>query len=245
MGMPVDTGRYDSISMAISIGARATWQEKGVGSRKGSPQAGTCWWWATELDRDGPGEPFNARRRDLARRAETDSLPLPGRFGPIPAATTKFRARKFLVVGENPQISARHLQPPPKTFSRYPQLARFLRLFPVVYENLQSIMSAIGSLVFCTDCGNLLDGSSGDKKAMLVCDVCGASCRGMVSLLLLALASHPRCFFRVCLHAAHLGSSPCLALSLPLLHPAHRWNLCAPDCRMRSPCLQIPRRRPS
>ena len=43
-------------------------------------------------------------------------------------------------------------------------------------------MSAIGSLVFCTDCGNLLDGSSGDEKATLTCDVCGAenigrSCR--------------------------------------------------------------------
>ncbi|TKA62374.1 hypothetical protein B0A49_11551 [Cryomyces minteri] len=36
-------------------------------------------------------------------------------------------------------------------------------------------MSAIGSLVFCTDCGNLLDGSAGDAKALLVCEVCGAS----------------------------------------------------------------------
>lgn len=42
-------------------------------------------------------------------------------------------------------------------------------------------MSAIGSLVFCTDCGNLLDGSSGDSKATLVCDACGASCRGVFS----------------------------------------------------------------
>ncbi|KAF2102945.1 hypothetical protein NA57DRAFT_52486 [Rhizodiscina lignyota] len=38
-------------------------------------------------------------------------------------------------------------------------------------------MSAIGSLVFCTDCGNLLDGSGGDEKAILLCDVCGASNR--------------------------------------------------------------------
>ncbi|KAJ9644468.1 DNA-directed RNA polymerase I core subunit rpa12 [Coniosporium apollinis] len=36
-------------------------------------------------------------------------------------------------------------------------------------------MSAIGSLVFCTDCGNLLDGSTGDEKAVLICGVCGAS----------------------------------------------------------------------
>lgn len=39
-------------------------------------------------------------------------------------------------------------------------------------------MSAIGSLVFCTDCGNLLDGSSGDEKAILTCDVCGTENKG-------------------------------------------------------------------
>ena len=39
-------------------------------------------------------------------------------------------------------------------------------------------MAAIGSLVFCTDCGNLLDGSSGNEKAMLKCDVCGTENRG-------------------------------------------------------------------
>ncbi|KAI8942573.1 hypothetical protein NX059_000631 [Plenodomus lindquistii] len=38
-------------------------------------------------------------------------------------------------------------------------------------------MSAIGSLVFCTDCGNLLDGSAGRKNAILTCAVCGASCK--------------------------------------------------------------------
>ncbi|KAF2188091.1 DNA-directed RNA polymeras-like protein I subunit [Zopfia rhizophila CBS 207.26] len=38
-------------------------------------------------------------------------------------------------------------------------------------------MSAIGSLVFCTDCGNLLDGSSGKENAILICQVCGASCK--------------------------------------------------------------------
>ena len=39
-------------------------------------------------------------------------------------------------------------------------------------------MSAIGSLVFCTDCGNLLDGSSGDEKAILTCEVCGTENKG-------------------------------------------------------------------
>lgn len=39
-------------------------------------------------------------------------------------------------------------------------------------------MSAIGSLVFCTDCGNLLDNSKGDVNAILVCDCCGVENRG-------------------------------------------------------------------
>jgi hypothetical protein len=40
-------------------------------------------------------------------------------------------------------------------------------------------MAAIGSLVFCTDCGNLLDGSAGKQNAILTCQVCGAQCKGM------------------------------------------------------------------
>ncbi|OLN97639.1 DNA-directed RNA polymerase I subunit RPA12 [Colletotrichum chlorophyti] len=35
-------------------------------------------------------------------------------------------------------------------------------------------MSAIGTLVFCTDCGNLLPASMGTQKNILVCDCCGA-----------------------------------------------------------------------
>lgn len=42
-------------------------------------------------------------------------------------------------------------------------------------------MAAIGSLVFCTDCGNLLDNSEGEQQAVLVCDVCGASNKGMLN----------------------------------------------------------------
>jgi DNA-directed RNA polymerase I subunit RPA12 len=41
-------------------------------------------------------------------------------------------------------------------------------------------MAAIGSLVFCTDCGNLLDETEG-KNVLLHCDVCGAFCRGQWS----------------------------------------------------------------
>ncbi|PSS16765.1 hypothetical protein M430DRAFT_122409 [Amorphotheca resinae ATCC 22711] len=35
-------------------------------------------------------------------------------------------------------------------------------------------MSAIGTLVFCTDCGNLLDSSAGDHNTILICHCCGA-----------------------------------------------------------------------
>ena len=41
-------------------------------------------------------------------------------------------------------------------------------------------MAAIGSLVFCTACGNLLDGSSGDKKATLTCEICGIENQGII-----------------------------------------------------------------
>jgi hypothetical protein len=39
-------------------------------------------------------------------------------------------------------------------------------------------MSAIGSLVFCADCGNLLDSSTGNRNTILVCDCCGAENKG-------------------------------------------------------------------
>ncbi|KAF3394806.1 DNA-directed RNA polymerase I subunit RPA12 [Talaromyces pinophilus] len=35
-------------------------------------------------------------------------------------------------------------------------------------------MSAIGSLIFCTDCGNLLRESTGSPDAILECGACGA-----------------------------------------------------------------------
>lgn len=39
-------------------------------------------------------------------------------------------------------------------------------------------MAAIGSLIFCTDCGNLLPPSKGSEKNILHCDCCGAENRG-------------------------------------------------------------------
>ncbi|KAK3075212.1 DNA-directed RNA polymerase I core subunit rpa12 [Teratosphaeriaceae sp. CCFEE 6253] len=38
-------------------------------------------------------------------------------------------------------------------------------------------MAAIGSLVFCTDCGNLLEPNAG-RKAYLQCDICGTQNKG-------------------------------------------------------------------
>ncbi|KAK0665898.1 putative DNA-directed RNA polymerase subunit [Cercophora samala] len=38
-------------------------------------------------------------------------------------------------------------------------------------------MSAIGSLVFCTDCGDLLPASQGNVKNLLICRCCGAEHR--------------------------------------------------------------------
>ena len=44
-------------------------------------------------------------------------------------------------------------------------------------------MTAIGSLVFCRDCGNLLDGFSGDEKVVLTCDVCWTENKGIYQLV--------------------------------------------------------------
>lgn len=40
-------------------------------------------------------------------------------------------------------------------------------------------MSVIGSLIFCTDCGNLLRESTGNANAILHCNVCGTRNKGM------------------------------------------------------------------
>lgn len=55
-------------------------------------------------------------------------------------------------------------------------------------STLKVKMSAIGSLVFCTDCGNLLESSTGNKNTILVCDCCGAENKG---LHYFAQTSHP------------------------------------------------------
>ena len=39
-------------------------------------------------------------------------------------------------------------------------------------------MSVIASLLFCNDCGNLLERATSTQKATVTCDVCGAKCKG-------------------------------------------------------------------
>jgi hypothetical protein len=54
-----------------------------------------------------------------------------------------------------------------------------LDLYTTTTEDIVSnTMSAIGSLVFCTDCGDLLDSSTGDASAILTCNACGAKNKG-------------------------------------------------------------------
>lgn len=40
-------------------------------------------------------------------------------------------------------------------------------------------MAAIGTLVFCTDCGNLLPATKGTQRNVLHCECCGAENRGL------------------------------------------------------------------
>jgi len=54
-------------------------------------------------------------------------------------------------------------------------------------------MAAIGSLVFCTDCGNLLDSANGDDTVVLICDVCGAKCKDTSSKVI-TTSSKPSAF---------------------------------------------------
>ena len=39
-------------------------------------------------------------------------------------------------------------------------------------------MASMGSLVFCTDCGNILPMSKGSDRNLLVCRCCGAENKG-------------------------------------------------------------------
>jgi DNA-directed RNA polymerase I subunit RPA12 len=54
-------------------------------------------------------------------------------------------------------------------------------IYTCLYIAVLDIMAAIGSLLFCTTCGNLLESSTGDEKALLICDVCHSANHGKKS----------------------------------------------------------------
>ncbi|KAK2875012.1 hypothetical protein FQN49_001854 [Arthroderma sp. PD_2] len=54
-------------------------------------------------------------------------------------------------------------------------------------------MSAIGSLIFCVDCGNLLNESTGDADTILICDGCGTKNRDRASKTIVS-ESKPNAF---------------------------------------------------
>ena len=43
-------------------------------------------------------------------------------------------------------------------------------------------MAAIGSMVFCTDCGNLLPATKGTEQNVLSCECCSAENKGLRGL---------------------------------------------------------------
>jgi DNA-directed RNA polymerase I subunit RPA12 len=51
-------------------------------------------------------------------------------------------------------------------------------------------MAAIGSLVFCTDCGNLLPSTKGSDRNVLSCECCGAENKGMSILIVSPRGRH-------------------------------------------------------
>lgn len=65
-------------------------------------------------------------------------------------------------------------------------VTEFVQLAQVVDQILQLCrtysrltMAAIGTLVFCTDCGNLLPATKGTQRNVLHCECCGAENRGL------------------------------------------------------------------
>ncbi|CAK7566537.1 MAG: DNA-directed RNA polymerase I core subunit rpa12 [Sporothrix epigloea] len=55
-------------------------------------------------------------------------------------------------------------------------------------------MASIGSLVFCTDCGNLLPMSKGSSRNLLVCRCCGAENKDAASTKTIVTESKPTDF---------------------------------------------------
>lgn len=85
-------------------------------------------------------------------------------------------------------------------------------------------MSAIGSLIFCTDCGNLLQESTGNENATVVCEVCGARNKGILTLSGISFMAHTNSAFR------HRSPDHCLRIQterFPIF--AESQKICRPN----------------
>lgn len=65
-----------------------------------------------------------------------------------------------------------------KIHSSLEQRTPFLQHYSSLIFGENCTMSVIGSLIFCTDCGNLLRESTGVADATLHCDICGTRNKG-------------------------------------------------------------------
>ncbi|KAK8207986.1 DNA-directed RNA polymerase I core subunit rpa12 [Zalaria obscura] len=103
------------------------------------------------------------------RRAEP--LAGRGRHKPMRGAPARGFPGGPAIPGRSPKLPslARH--------TADPSFTRALHFFRSRCTRPSRNMSAIGSLVFCSDCGNLLDRASGAQRTTLECDVCGAKCK--------------------------------------------------------------------
>jgi hypothetical protein len=111
-------------------------------------------------------------------------------------------------------------------------------------------MSAIGSLIFCIDCGNLLDGSAGKKNVTLTCAICGATCKGMSwhahsshsTSISLTLTRH---VFQDGRHALQTHSVPVGFARKAIRSPDHQRRRCADKCCYSAPVRKVWSRRGS
>jgi DNA-directed RNA polymerase I subunit RPA12 len=95
---------------------------------------------------------------------------MPGTFSPLSQSEPSAGAGRVSELGQT------FLRRPSPSFMLSQNFLKFLLFdFAKVLSRVSlQIMAAIGSLVFCTDCGSLLNETEGKANALLKCDICGA-----------------------------------------------------------------------
>lgn len=63
--------------------------------------------------------------------------------------------------------------PPHQNFHSFSSSLRVFHTPHPRFSPRDFTMAAVGSLVFCTDCGNLLPATKGSEKSTLMCECCG------------------------------------------------------------------------